>query len=85
STLLGNMTLPLAIVTNDSPLFPCVASTCSSHPLFGTLEQLDRSLVGKIQVVGVNMMWEHILIVGLMVVENKRCGEGWIGTHLMDK
>ncbi|GJR23829.1 hypothetical protein Tco_0972356 [Tanacetum coccineum] len=29
STLLGNMTLPFAIVTDDSPLFPRVASTCT--------------------------------------------------------
>ncbi|GJU25653.1 hypothetical protein Tco_1164274 [Tanacetum coccineum] len=45
------------------------------HPLSGTLEQLDWSLVGKIQVVAVDRLWEHIPIVGLMVVENKRYGE----------
>ncbi|GJX66912.1 putative ribonuclease H-like domain-containing protein [Tanacetum coccineum] len=55
------------------------------HPPSGTLEQLDWSLVGKIQVVAIDRLWEHIPIVGLMIVENKRCGERWIGTHLMDK
>ncbi|GJZ03595.1 hypothetical protein Tco_0536870 [Tanacetum coccineum] len=35
----------------------------------------DWSLVGKIQVVAVDRLWEHIPIVGLMIVENKRCGE----------
>ncbi|GKG32635.1 hypothetical protein Tco_0430145, partial [Tanacetum coccineum] len=50
-----------------------------------TLEQLDWSLVGKIQVVAADRLWEHIPIVGLMVVENKRCGEWWIDTHLLDK
>ncbi|GJV14146.1 hypothetical protein Tco_1359469 [Tanacetum coccineum] len=29
-------------------------------------------------VVAVDRLWEHIPIVGLMVVENKRCGEQWI-------
>ncbi|GKG00248.1 hypothetical protein Tco_0301938, partial [Tanacetum coccineum] len=43
------------------------------------------SLVGKIQVVAVDRLWEHIPIVGLMVVENKRCGERWIDTYLLDK
>ncbi|GKA84272.1 hypothetical protein Tco_0805867, partial [Tanacetum coccineum] len=43
-----------------------------------TLEQLDWSLVGKIQVVAVDRLWEHIPIVELMVVENKRCGKRWI-------
>ncbi|GKG40832.1 hypothetical protein Tco_0470044, partial [Tanacetum coccineum] len=36
-------------------------------------------------VVTVDRLWEHIPIVGLMVVENKRCGERWIDTHLLDK
>ncbi|GKF43293.1 hypothetical protein Tco_0129845, partial [Tanacetum coccineum] len=36
-------------------------------------------------VVAVDRLWEHILIVGLMVVENKHCGEWWIDTHLLDK
>ncbi|GJT84667.1 hypothetical protein Tco_1066384 [Tanacetum coccineum] len=45
----------------------------------------DRSLVGKIQIVDVGKLWEHIPIVGWMIVENKRCGELRIGTHLMDK
>ncbi|GKF74047.1 hypothetical protein Tco_0220379, partial [Tanacetum coccineum] len=40
-----------------------------------TLEQLDRSLVGKIQIVDVGKLWEHIPIVGWMIVENKHCGE----------
>ncbi|GJU91489.1 hypothetical protein Tco_1303912, partial [Tanacetum coccineum] len=35
-------------------------------------------------VVAVDRLWEHIPIVGLMVVENKRCGERWIDTHLLD-
>ncbi|GKE26995.1 hypothetical protein Tco_1442379 [Tanacetum coccineum] len=39
------------------------------------MEQLDRSLVGEIQIVVVGKMWEHIPIVGWMVGENKRCGE----------
>ncbi|GJS33378.1 hypothetical protein Tco_0531760 [Tanacetum coccineum] len=43
------------------------------HPPFGTLEQLDWSLIGKSQVVAADRLWEHIPIVGLMVVENKRC------------
>ncbi|GKD37749.1 hypothetical protein Tco_1257956 [Tanacetum coccineum] len=30
-------------------------------------------------------LWEHIPTVGLTVVENKRCGERWIDTHLLDK
>ncbi|GJZ98976.1 hypothetical protein Tco_0671527 [Tanacetum coccineum] len=69
----------------------CVFSYCSSsissldHPLSRTLEQLDRSLVGKIQIVDVGKLWEHIPIVGWMIVENKRCGELRIGTNLMDK
>ncbi|GKB90596.1 hypothetical protein Tco_0962868 [Tanacetum coccineum] len=29
-------------------------------------------------VVAVDRLWEHIPIMGLMVVENKRCGEQWI-------
>ncbi|GJY45276.1 hypothetical protein Tco_0434339 [Tanacetum coccineum] len=45
------------------------------HPLSGTLEQLDRSLIGKIQIVDVGKLWEHIPIVGWMIVENKCCGE----------
>ncbi|GJT26298.1 hypothetical protein Tco_0906573 [Tanacetum coccineum] len=46
------------------------------HPLSGTLEQLDRILVGKIQIVDVGKLWEHIPIVGWMIVENKvLCGE----------
>ncbi|GJR15792.1 putative reverse transcriptase domain-containing protein [Tanacetum coccineum] len=45
------------------------------HPLSGTLEQLDWSLVGKIQIVDVGKLWEHILIVRWMTVENTRCGE----------
>ncbi|GJZ52013.1 hypothetical protein Tco_0606528 [Tanacetum coccineum] len=50
------------------------------------MEQLDWSLVGKTQVVAVDMLWEHIPTVGLMVVENKRCGERWIDTLcLVDK
>ncbi|GKF60793.1 hypothetical protein Tco_0177579, partial [Tanacetum coccineum] len=36
-------------------------------------------------VVVVDRLWEHIPIVGLMVVENKRYGERWIDTHLLDK
>ncbi|GKG55222.1 hypothetical protein Tco_0571862, partial [Tanacetum coccineum] len=36
-------------------------------------------------VVAAYRLWEHILIVGLMVVENKHCGERWIDTHLLDK
>ncbi|GJS32544.1 hypothetical protein Tco_0530926 [Tanacetum coccineum] len=39
----------------------------------------------KIQVVAADRLWEHIPTVGLMVVENKRCGERWIDTHLLDK
>ncbi|GKD34560.1 hypothetical protein Tco_1250069, partial [Tanacetum coccineum] len=36
---------------------------------------LDGSLLTK--VVTVDRLWEHIPIVGLMVMENKRCGERW--------
>ncbi|GJR89452.1 hypothetical protein Tco_0213463 [Tanacetum coccineum] len=35
------------------------------------MEQLDWSLVGKTQVVAVDMLWEHIPTVGLMVLKNK--------------
>ncbi|GJT69332.1 hypothetical protein Tco_1028618 [Tanacetum coccineum] len=42
-------------------------------------------LVGKTLVVAADRLWEHIPAVGLMVVENKRCGERWIDTHLWDK
>ncbi|GKA25394.1 hypothetical protein Tco_0711503 [Tanacetum coccineum] len=68
--------LPMEIVTNDSPLFPCVASTYSrtTRPESGW----------EIQVVAVDRLWEHIPIVGLMVAENKRCGERWIGNNVMD-
>ncbi|GJT95027.1 ATPase family AAA domain-containing protein FIGL1-like protein [Tanacetum coccineum] len=38
-----------------------------------------------IQIVVVGKMWEHISIMGWMVVENKRYGKRRIGTHLMDK
>ncbi|GJW59714.1 hypothetical protein Tco_0109049 [Tanacetum coccineum] len=55
------------------------------HPLSGTLDQLDRSLDGKIQIVDVGKLWEHIPTVEWMIVENKRYGELRIGTHLMDK
>ncbi|GJV16976.1 hypothetical protein Tco_1362299 [Tanacetum coccineum] len=34
--------------------------------------------------VSADRLWEHIPTVGLMVVENKCCGERWIDTHLMD-
>ncbi|GJU80538.1 reverse transcriptase domain-containing protein [Tanacetum coccineum] len=43
------------------------------------------NLVGKTQVVAADRLWEHIPTVGLMVVENKRCDERWIDTHLLDK
>ncbi|GJU62449.1 putative ribonuclease H-like domain-containing protein [Tanacetum coccineum] len=49
------------------------------------MEQLDWSLIGKSQVVAADRLWEHIPTVGLMVVENKRCGVRWIDTHLLDK
>ncbi|GKG15878.1 hypothetical protein Tco_0358201, partial [Tanacetum coccineum] len=42
-------------------------------------------LVGKTLVVAADRLWEHIPAVGLMVVENKHCGERWIDTHLWDK
>ncbi|GJS44184.1 hypothetical protein Tco_0569227 [Tanacetum coccineum] len=42
-------------------------------------------MVGKTQVVAADRLWEHIPTVGLMVVENKHCGERWIDTHLLDK
>ncbi|GKG53886.1 hypothetical protein Tco_0555286, partial [Tanacetum coccineum] len=29
-------------------------------------------------VVAADRLWDHIPIMGLMVVENKRCGERWI-------
>ncbi|GKG01096.1 hypothetical protein Tco_0305801, partial [Tanacetum coccineum] len=35
------------------------------HPLSGTLEQLDWSLGGKIQVVAVDRLWEHIPIIDM--------------------
>ncbi|GJW30711.1 hypothetical protein Tco_0047586 [Tanacetum coccineum] len=38
-------------------------------PLSGTLEQLDWSLVGKIQVVAVDRLWEHIPIVMRLLSE----------------
>ncbi|GJU89975.1 zinc finger, CCHC-type containing protein [Tanacetum coccineum] len=49
------------------------------------MEQLDRSLVGKIQIVDVGKLWEHIPIMGWMIVENKRCGELRIGKHEADQ
>ncbi|GJZ22501.1 hypothetical protein Tco_0559540 [Tanacetum coccineum] len=47
------------------------------------MEQLDWSLVGKTQVVAVDMLWEHIPTVGLMVVENKRCGVETVKTDMV--
>ncbi|GKC68461.1 hypothetical protein Tco_1101059, partial [Tanacetum coccineum] len=35
-------------------------------------------------VVAVDRLWEHIPLVELMVVENKRCGEWWIGKAKAD-
>ncbi|GJU38370.1 hypothetical protein Tco_1191327 [Tanacetum coccineum] len=58
---------------------------CTDHPPSGILEQLSWSLVRKTQVVAADRLWEHIPTVGLTVVENKRCGERWIDTHLLDK
>ncbi|GJV42041.1 hypothetical protein Tco_1420481 [Tanacetum coccineum] len=50
--------------------------------LFDSLFHLIKDFldIGKFfnQVVAVDRLWEHIPIVGLMVVENKRCGERWI-------
>ncbi|GJZ80460.1 hypothetical protein Tco_0645454 [Tanacetum coccineum] len=44
------------------------------------------SLVGEIQiVVVVGKQWEHILNVGLLMMENKHCGELMIDNHWMDE
>ncbi|GKB74089.1 hypothetical protein Tco_0935501 [Tanacetum coccineum] len=52
STLLGNMPLPFAIVTNNSPLFPRVASTCSRYRIPGCdnikLRMTSRLLIASI-------------------------------------
>ncbi|GJR79077.1 retrovirus-related pol polyprotein from transposon TNT 1-94 [Tanacetum coccineum] len=56
----------------------------ANYPQDSLLESVF-SLVGKIQVVAVDRLWEHIPLVRLMVVMNKRCGERRIDTHLMDK
>ncbi|GJR28693.1 hypothetical protein Tco_1104925 [Tanacetum coccineum] len=49
------------------------------------MEQLDWSLIGKSQVVAADRLWEHIPIVGLMVVENKRCETVGDGVDEIDK
>ncbi|GKD84318.1 hypothetical protein Tco_1355472 [Tanacetum coccineum] len=56
---------------------------------YDILDELDRgSTVGyqdvTTAIVDVGKLWEHIPIVGWMIVKNKRCGELRIGTRLMD-
>ncbi|GJV36732.1 hypothetical protein Tco_1409209 [Tanacetum coccineum] len=69
----------------------CIFLDCyQQHKYFVSSEQvsqllyiIDGSLVEEI--IDVGKLWEHIPIVGWMIMENKRCGELRIGTHLKDK
>ncbi|GJV52199.1 hypothetical protein Tco_1447940 [Tanacetum coccineum] len=99
------MTIPFAIVKEESPLFLLFAIHCALcdyrdlqqqleidiidcslnyHPLSGNTDQLDWSLVGKCSLLMLVSMWEHIPTMRWITVENTRCGELRLGTHLMD-
>ncbi|GJW03490.1 hypothetical protein Tco_1562346 [Tanacetum coccineum] len=100
------MTIPFAIVKEESPLFLLFAIHCALcdyrdlqqqleidiidcslnyHPLSGNTDQLDWSLVGKCSLLMLVSMWEqYIPTMRWITVENTRCGELRLGTHLMD-
>ncbi|GJT68915.1 hypothetical protein Tco_1020395, partial [Tanacetum coccineum] len=69
----------------------CQTSVSNSIQSFSTKRML---LIKKLTIIfasvlqllkNIASLWKLIPIVGLMVVENKRCGERWIDTHLLDK
>ncbi|GJY24664.1 hypothetical protein Tco_0398322 [Tanacetum coccineum] len=68
----------------------CLAVQCSFFDNQDLASKMGVKAFSKLvftilTVVAVDRLWEHIPIVGLMVVENKRCGERWIDTHFVIK
>ncbi|GJU74696.1 hypothetical protein Tco_1266101 [Tanacetum coccineum] len=74
----------LSCVCTSSHKLPRSAALISCIVGNDCLSGLTSGSPGSAKVVAADRLWEHIPTVGLMVVENKRCGVRWIDTHLMD-